>query len=95
MLNYSTMLSFLLSATNASAYTNHTLGHAKFTTHVGGGGQGARRIGRERGTRGRKGKDLFLSVIHASEFFQIIVSGRRLCSNYVQIENGKCYFICI
>lgn len=39
--NYSTMLSFLLSATNASAYTNHTLGHAKFTTHVGGGGQGS------------------------------------------------------
>ena len=31
------MLSFLLTATNASAYINHTLGHVKFKTCVGGG----------------------------------------------------------
>ena len=61
------MLSFLLNATNASAYINHTLGHAKFTTYVGGGEQGARWIGRERGKRGRKGKHWEVGVLRRRE----------------------------
>lgn len=33
-----------------------------------------------------EGKHLFLSFTHSSEFFQIRVSGGRLCSNYVKIK---------
>ena len=75
------MLSFLLTATNASAYINHTLGHAKFTTHVGGGGQGARRIGRERGTRGRKGKHWEVGVLRRKTLIFVIYSLIRILSN--------------
>jgi len=92
-------LSFLLTATNASAYINHTLGHAKFTTHVGGGGQEARRIGRERGRRGRKGKHwekentYFCHLLtHQNSFKSELVE-----EDYVltMLKLRKFYFICI
>ena len=56
MSNLTMLLSFLLTATNASACINLTLGHAKFTTLVREGGQEAKRIGCERGAGGRREK---------------------------------------
>lgn len=75
------MLSFLLTATNVPAYVNHTYGHAKFTTYVGGGEQGARRIGRERGTRGRKGKHWEVGVLRRKTLIFVIYSLIRILSN--------------